>query len=78
MLKFDGHMVITVPHQFLSEKKTILPSRYNRDHKRFYTPEKLIMEIEQAFKPNSYRIEVCYDHAENFDYSIPPNKHSQG
>lgn len=37
--KAGGHLIIVVPHRDLYEKKAALPSRWNRDHKRFYLPE---------------------------------------
>lgn len=78
VLKVGGHLVITVPHKFLYEKKMSPPSRYNPDHKRFYTPATLLQEIEAAYTPNSYRVRHLRDVDDNFDYSIPPEKHSQG
>jgi len=34
-----GHVIICVPHRDLYEKKIILPSRWNDDHKTFWLPE---------------------------------------
>jgi SAM-dependent methyltransferase len=78
VLKVGGHLIICVPHQFLYEKKRTLPSRYNEDHKRFYTPASLMREIEEAYTPNSYRLRHLRDLDTDFDYSIPPEQHSQG
>ena len=78
VLKTDSYLVVTVPHKFLYECKENLPSLWNADHKRFYTPAKLLAEIEEAFEPNSYRIELLKDSAEGFDYTIPPESHSGG
>lgn len=78
VLKVRGNLIITVPHQFLYEKKRDVPSLWNRDHKRFYTPATLLNEIEISLEPNSYRIIHLRDNDDNFDYSIPPGKHSGG
>lgn len=78
VLKINGHLVIAVPHKFLYEKKQNLPSRYNRDHKRFYTPASLLNEIEESLTPNSYRIVHLRDNADGYDYSILPEKHCGG
>lgn len=78
VLSTGGHMIITVPHKFLYEKRINLPSRWNRDHKRFYTPAILLAEIQLALTPNSYRVIYCRDNDWNFDYTIPPDQHSQG
>ena len=78
VLKVGGHLVIAVPHQFLYEKKRNLPSRYNGDHKRFYTPAVLLTELEVALPPNSYRVRHMQDCDQGFDYSILPDRHSCG
>lgn len=79
VIKVGGHLVITVPHQYLYEKKPSLPSRWNGDHKRFYTPASLLLEIESALvTPNTYRVVFLRDNDDNYDYSIPPELHSGG
>ncbi len=78
VLRYGGYLVITVPHQFLYEKRAALPSRWNLDHKRFYTPAALMSEIEAALSPNSYRLRYLVDDDENYDYSIPPERHAGG
>lgn len=74
----DGYMVLTVPHKFLYEKKASLPSRWNGDHKRFYTPASLLQEVEESLTPNSYRVIMCRDMDKDFNYSRPPETHSSG
>lgn len=78
VIKTGGFMVISVPHMYLYEKRRHLPSRWNADHKRFYTPSSLLREIEESLKPNSYRIRHLIDNDEGFDYSIDPFTHSGG
>ncbi len=78
VLKTSGHMVLVVPHQYLYEKKNNLPSLWNADHKRFYTPGSLLLEIENSLPPNSYRVRLLEDGDKGFDYNIEANKHSNG
>ncbi len=78
VLRIGGFLVIMVPHQFLYEKQTGLPSRYNADHKRLYTPASLMAEIEMSLRPNSYRLRHLADNDTHFDYAIPPERHSGG
>ena len=78
VLKVGGYLVIAVPHKFLYEKKQSRPSRYNGDHKRFYTPAVLMAEIEASLTPNSYRIRHLQDCDDGFDYAIQPERHSCG
>jgi SAM-dependent methyltransferase len=78
VVKTGGYIVTVVPHQFLYEKKASLPSRWNGDHKRFYTPASLLQEFEQSLEPNSYRVRFLEDGDKGFDYSIVPEKHSCG
>jgi SAM-dependent methyltransferase len=78
VIKIGGHIIITVPHQFLYEKRGVLPSRFNGDHKRFYTPSKLLAEIETALIPNTYRVRLLEDGDKGFDYTRGPELHSDG
>jgi hypothetical protein len=76
--KFAGHIITVVPHVLLYERKEELPSFWNPDHKRFYTPQSLLAEFEQALPPNSYRVRHLAENDEGYDYSIPPNQHPIG
>jgi SAM-dependent methyltransferase len=78
VVKTGGHLVIIVPHQFLYEKKMRPPSNWNLDHKRFYTPQKILHDIENSLQINSYRIVSLRDNDDNFDYAVPPQSHSGG
>ena len=40
--KVGGYLVIIVPYQYSFERKQDLPSRWNQDHWRFYTPASLL------------------------------------
>jgi SAM-dependent methyltransferase len=78
VLKFGGFIVCAVPHQFLYEKKSTLPSLWNADHKRFYTPASLLSEFETALEPNTYRIRHLRDNDEAYTYGIGPEAHAGG
>ena len=78
VLKVGGYLVIMVPHKFLYEKRADLPSRFNADHKRFYTPASLMAEVEVSLRPNTYRLRRLVDNDAGFDYTIPPALHSGG
>ena len=76
--KLNGYIIIIVPHQHLYEKKQSKPSRYNADHKTFYTPAILLQQVEEALKPNTYRVRHLIDNDENYSYEIPPEIHASG
>jgi len=78
VLKVGGFIVCFVPHKALYEKKQFLPSRWNEDHKRMYTPANLLATVEQALPLNSYRVRHLCDNDEGFDYTLGPDKHSDG
>lgn len=77
-VKVGGYLIIVVPHLHLYERKWSLPSHWNPDHKRFYTPAGLLMDIELALEPNSYRIRHMADHDEDFVYTRTPDQHPVG
>jgi SAM-dependent methyltransferase len=78
LVRVGGYIIIIVPHQFLYEKKYSLPSRFNGDHRAFYTPCSLLAVVELALEPNSYRVVHCRDNATGYNYEIPPDKHCDG
>ena len=78
VIREGGYLIIAVPHMYLYEKKALLPSRWNHDHKRFYTAARLMSEIEFALEPNTYRLRHLRDNDDWYDYSIPPEKHADG
>ncbi len=75
VLRVGGYIVVAVPHQHLYEKKPALPSRFNAEHKQFFTPAKLLAVFEQALIPNSYRVRHLADNDFLYDYSVPPEQH---
>jgi hypothetical protein len=78
VVRSGGFIVCVVPHQFLYEKRHSLPSSWNADHKRFYTPSSLLREFETSLQPNTYRIRHLRDSDENYTYEIGPEIHSGG
>lgn len=56
-----GMLVLAVPHQFLYERKLRLPSRRNGLHRRFYTPNSLMADLEEAIDPCEYRVRFLAD-----------------
>lgn len=75
--KIGGHVIIVVPHQWIYEKKANLPSKWNPDHKRFYTSSSLCKEIENSLLINSFRIRHLRENDEGHDYSSGPDVHGQ-
>ena len=73
-----GFIVCVVPHQFLYEKRRTLPSSWNADHKRFYTPASLLREFELSLEPNSYRVRHLRDNDDGYTYDIGPQTHAGG
>jgi SAM-dependent methyltransferase len=78
VLKTNGFLILCVPHQHLYERKSSPPSKWNPDHRRFYTPATLLIDIEGALEPNTYRLRHLIDNDAGYDYSIPPDQHPAG
>jgi SAM-dependent methyltransferase len=78
VLRMGGFMIVSVPHQFLYERRLSLPSRWNQDHKRFYTPASLLAEVESSLEPNTYRLRYLTDNDARFTYSSTPEVHPGG
>lgn len=78
VLKIGGHLVIAVPHQHLYERKMTLPSLWNHDHRHFFTPARLLVTVEGALPPNSYRVRYLEDNDFLFDYSRTPTDAPSG
>jgi SAM-dependent methyltransferase len=76
--KIGGYVIIFLPHQFLYEKKKELPSKWNGDHRKFFTPGIAMREIENIIEPNTYRLRFMRDNDDGFDYSRGPTVHSHG
>ena len=78
VLKVGGLVVCVVPSQLLYEKKRSPPSRWNADHKRFYTSKSLLAEFEDSLEENSYRVRVLEENDRGYTYHIGPERHAGG
>jgi SAM-dependent methyltransferase len=78
VLKIGGFIVCMVPSQALYEKRRFLPSRFNEDHKRMYTPASLVRSFEEALEVNSYRVRHLAENDGGFNYQLGPEVHSDG
>jgi len=78
VLRVGGFVVCMVPSQALYEKRRYLPSRFNADHKRMYTPASLARSFEEALEVNSYRVRHLAENDRGFNYALGPNTHSDG
>lgn len=78
LTKIGGHIVIIVPHKYLYERRETLPSRWNEDHKQFFAPYNLLMLVDLALEPNSYRVVHLFENDVGYDYSIPLDQHPNG
>lgn len=76
--KPGGYIITVVPHRDLYEKKLHLPSLWNADHERFYTPASLLKEFEDSLLVNSFRVRHMQDNDSRHDYNTPVTEHSHG
>lgn len=76
--RIGGYIITIVPHRDLYEKKAERPSRFNEDHKRFYTPAYLLMEFEDSLEPNTFRVRHLQDNDKGHDYNQSDEEHSKG
>jgi hypothetical protein len=84
ILQPGGHLIISIPHRDLYEKKKELPSRWNLEHKWFFLPDKSEPPCTLSFQgviaeaiPGANLVDFRVVD-EGFDYSIPPTIHSCG
>ncbi|WP_109118289.1 methyltransferase domain-containing protein [Azospirillum sp. TSO22-1] len=77
VLRIGGYAVIVVPHQYLYERKAVLPSDHP-GHKHFFTPAKLLALVEDALPANHYRVRHLADNDLFYDYSLTPDTHPVG
>ena len=78
VIRTGGFIVCIVPHQFLYERKRSLPSDWNADHLRFYTPGTLLRDVEEALVPNSYRVRHLADNDLGYVYDLSLDQHPAG
>jgi hypothetical protein len=73
-----GMLIVSVPHQFLYERRLRLPSRRNRLHRRFYTPNTLMADIEEAIDLCECRVRFLGENDEGYDYRAGLNSEPAG
>lgn len=78
VLKVGGHIITVVPSAHLYERKRRVPSYWNNDHKRTYTPATLLAEFESALAPNSFRVRHLMENDAGYQYNLPANVHPEG
>lgn len=78
VVKVGGHIITVVPSAHLYERRRRVPSSWNYDHRRTYTPSSLLAEFEAALAPNSYRVRHLAENDANYQYGLPPNIHPEG
>lgn len=78
VIRPGGFLITIVPHQYLYERREQLPSRWNADHRRFYTSASLLREIEEAIGPISFRVRHLEENDRGFNYSTSPGEHAEG
>jgi hypothetical protein len=77
-LAIGGLLIVSVPHQFLYERKLRLPSRRNRLHRRFYTPNTLMADIEEAIDPCECRLRCLADIDADYNYRAGLSSEPEG
>lgn len=78
-LRVGGTVILMVPSAFLYERRlTVPPSRFSPEHLRSYTPADLLLEIERALEPNTYRIRYMEDEDMGYDYGLAADVHPVG
>jgi SAM-dependent methyltransferase len=78
VIKVGGHVITAVPSAALYERKRRPPSRWNDDHKRFYTPGNLLAEFEAALQQNSYRVRFLEENDLDYRYVDDTDLHPYG
>ncbi len=78
VVRVGGHIITVVPSAHLYERRRRVPSRWNPDHKRVYTPASLLAEFEAALVANSYRVRYLAENDAGYQYVLPPHVHAEG
>lgn len=83
ILKKNGYLLLYVPHRDLYEKKKLLPSRWNPDHKIFLLPDKNeppnTWGLKQLLEMTEENYEIIYIKTCNYGHTITePSLHSDG
>jgi hypothetical protein len=77
-LTLGGLLIVSVPHQFLYERKLRLPSRRNSLHRRFYTSNTLLAHVEEAIDPCEFRVRFLAESDAGYRYRADLNASQDG
>ena len=85
ILRPGGHLIVSIPHRDLYEKKTMLPSNWNPDHKWFWLPDReekphtlgLTQVIERAKLEGSEVVDLRVID-DGYDHTLPSDVHAVG
>lgn len=77
-LVIGGHLIVTVPHAFLHDRRFALPSPWDTSQRRLYTPALLAQEVEEALPANAYRVRWLGDLDAGYDYTLGPDLPPEG
>jgi len=78
VLASDGTLILFVPLKDTYERLLVPPSKWNGDHKRFYTSARLLYEIETSLSRQAYRIIHLRERFRFSDFSLPLDTHAEG
>ncbi len=78
VVRVGGHIITVVPSAHLYERRSRVPSRWNPDHKRVYTPASLLAEFAAALVANAYRVRHLAENDAGYQYGLPPSVHAEG
>jgi SAM-dependent methyltransferase len=74
VVRTHGFIIVCVPHHYIYERRPTLPSLWNPDHRRLYTPQSLLAEIAAALPANGYRIRHFVENDEGADPGLRPDQ----
>jgi hypothetical protein len=70
---------LSVPLKEVYERKEFPPSVFSKDHKRFYTIQRLFYEIELSIPRPVYKVIFCEEHFnDSSDFNLPLYEHAHG
>lgn len=78
VLMSHGTVLLMVPIMQAYERNLTPPSRFNADHRRFYTAARLLFEIESSLPRANYTILHLRERILFSDLTLPPEVHAIG
>jgi len=77
-LEVGGHLIISVPHRDLYERRLSPPGNFDKAHQNFYTPERLLLQVQAACGINSVRLRFAKDYDWSHNYDDLTTAHAKG